>query len=263
MLKKIIFLSLLIVGLALLLPSISHACSGVTICGINYNCGASDGVCPEDIQGCGSCSVCDPDCHNCESQGGGGGGGGGRIESYTCRTDLDVYSVGDINAGEVFSTIEDRYCTDLHFYNLLANSSLKDVKITITLVHPKTLPPEGNVYNYYNVIISNAKEKDISNISFRYRVPISWEDSHGINKNKVVLYRQTGIFWERLPSNMIGKDNEYYYYGSNSTGFSNFAIVGQGVTIWEVLENVNAYYAGEIKFLDVVSFIDKYYTAIQ
>lgn len=262
MLKKIIFLSLAIVGLALLLPSISHACNGVTICGVSYDCGVSDGVCPQDVQGCGSCSICDPDCGTCGKQTG-GGGGGSVAENYACRADLDVYDIGDLSKGHMFSTIEDRYCTDLHFYKLIANNNLRDVKITITLVHPKTLPPEGDVYNYYNVVLSNANEDDVSNISFRYRIPISWEDSNGIDNTKVVLYRQTGIFWERLPSEQISKDNEYVYYAANSTGFSNFAIVGQKVTIWEVLEKVNAYYAGEIKFLDAVSFIDKYYSSIQ
>lgn len=33
---------------------------GVTICGIDYACGESDGVCPEDYGA--ECEVTDPDC---------------------------------------------------------------------------------------------------------------------------------------------------------------------------------------------------------
>lgn len=54
-----------LVSITIFAPSAS-AINGVRICGVNYNCGVADGVCPQsyDVNG-STCGVCDPDCGTC------------------------------------------------------------------------------------------------------------------------------------------------------------------------------------------------------
>ena len=258
--KKII-LALLIIGVAVLLaPSIANAaCNGVTICGTNYDCGVADGVCPEDFSSCDSCNICDPDCGNCGGTTTGGGTTGG--QNYQCSHDVEAYTINSIKVGQVFKTIEDRYCTDLHFYSLETNTNLSNVVIKINLIHPEVIPPEGKVYDYYNVTSQNIKNSNVKELTFRYRVLNSWINNNSVAENKVILYKQKNVFWERLDSRKIDSDEFYSYYaGEGSNSFGTYAIVGHGLEIWDVLKVINLYYAGETSFSNVINTLDKYYS---
>ena len=260
--KKLI-LVLLVVGVAFFLaPSVANAaCNGVTICGTNYSCGVSDGVCPEDFSSCDSCNVCDPDCGTC---GGGeqtGGGGTSGEQNYQCSPTVEAYTINSISVGQIFKTIEDRYCTDLHFYSLETNTNLSSVVIRIHLINPEVIPPEGKVYNYYNVSAEKVKDSNLKEITFRYRVLNDWINNNSVADNKVVLYKHKTVFWERLDSRKIDSDEIYTYYaGEGSNSFGTYAIVGHGLEIWDVLKVINLYYAGETDFSNVIHTLDKYYS---
>ncbi|MCD6575844.1 MAG: PGF-pre-PGF domain-containing protein [Nanoarchaeota archaeon] len=256
---KKLFLLLVVVSFAIFIaPSLANAaCNGVTICGVNYTCGVSDGVCPEDFSACDRCSTCDPDCGPC---GGVGAAGGGGEQTYRCRADFESYYIFSLEAGGVFSTIEDRYCTDLHLYKLKVSNPIKDATTKVVLIEPEVIPPEGKVYNYYNFSVDDMKNSDVDVVEFRYRVPNEWISNNSVAEDRVVLYKQRNVFWERLDSERLGKDEQYNYYSAKSNSFGVYAIVGHGLEIWDVLEKISLYYSGDIDFIEVLHVIDMYYS---
>ncbi|MCD6547710.1 MAG: PGF-pre-PGF domain-containing protein, partial [Nanoarchaeota archaeon] len=184
------------------------------------------------------------------------------VRLVSCWPYEEVYRIDEIKKGEKFSSFEDRYCTDLHFYELEVLNNLSNIKISIKESN-KTISPEGIIYNVYDVTAENLKDEDIKEVTFRYRVPVSWIEENGINDEKVTLQRQADILtWETLDSKQIGKDDNYYYYGASSDKFSYYAIVGQKVSIWDVVEAIDKYYAEQIEFEKVLSLISRYYIAI-
>ena len=255
--KKVLLLIVVMAFMVFLVPSVAEAvCNGVTICGVNYTCGVSDGVCPEDFSVCDKCSTCDPDCGSCEKGVGAAGGGG----NYQCSNEIEMYYIDSLSANQIFKTVEDRYCTDLHLYKLTTNKDVSSISTVIKLISPEVIPPEGKVYNYYNVSLERASNDVVKAITFRFRVPIEWVSNNSIDKNKVVLYKQKRVFWERLDTSLLKEDGIYYYYGSESNSLDSYAIVGQGLTIWDVLEKLNLYYTHKIEFGEVLHTIDKYYS---
>jgi PGF-pre-PGF domain-containing protein len=258
--KKLILI-LLVFGIALFLaPSIANAvCNGVTICGTNYDCGVADGVCPEDFAGCDSCSTPDPDCPVAPSHPSGGGGGGSSV-SGQCSKDIEAYYIDSISPQQFFGTLEDRYCTDLHMFKLTVTKDASSVSSIIKLAHPEVVPPEGKVYNYYTFTLERAPKDLINNVTFRFRVPIDWANSNSVAKNKFVLYKQKRVFWERLDTNFIKEDSFYYYYGATGKSLGLYAIVGQGLTIWDVLDVISEYYTNQTSFDNVLHTIDMYYS---
>ena len=261
--KKIILL-LLILGVAFFLaPSVANAvCNGVVVCGTNYSCGVADGVCPEDFQGCDKCSVQDPDCPVPPPQPGGGGGGTtGGVQSYQCSNEIEMYYITSLTPKQFFGTIEDRYCTDLHMYKFTVVKDVSGISTVVNLIHPQEIiPPEGKVYNYYNFTLQRAPAGAINNVTFRFRVPINWAENNSVAKNKFVLYKQKRVFWERLDTKFLKEDEFYYYYGATGKSLGVYAIVGQGLTIWDVLDVVSKYYSNQTSFDNVLHTIDMYYS---
>ena len=257
--KNILLLISIIAIVILIAPNIANAtCNGVTICGVNYDCGVSDGVCPEDFSACDKCSTPDPDCGIPTTSSVSGGGGGGR--EYPCMPDIEMYFINSLSPKETFNTLENRYCTDLHLFELNVNKKVSNVYTSVKLIQPEVIPPEGKVYNYYNVSLEKAPEDAVKTITFRFRVPIDWAKNNSVVKNKFVLYKQERVFWDRLDTSFLSEDESYYYYGATGKSLGMYAIVGQRLSVWDVLEKLSLYYGGEIQFGEVLHTIDLYYS---
>ena len=60
--KAIMIVAIILILIPFKLLDGDNAVKGVEICGNKYNCGASDGICPESYVGDGKCFVRDVDC---------------------------------------------------------------------------------------------------------------------------------------------------------------------------------------------------------
>lgn len=190
--------------------------------------------------------------------------GAPRRPSYVCEEDLAIFIIIRLDANQIyrfFESFDRRFCTDLHFYELMLNKNVEEAEVRIESIEMEGIPPEGFVYKYHNVSAKQFTDEHIEFIDFLYRVPKSWANEHGVYERTVHLYRRDRVFWTELESYVFQEDDEYYYLRAEGDILAPHAIVGQGVDIWDVLEVIGFYYEEQIEFMDVLTYIDRYYTA--
>ena len=113
------------------------------------------------------------------------------------------------------------------------NEELQDVKITVKLLkrNPAT-NINGRVYQYLELDHRNLNENSIQEMTIGFKVDKKWVDDN-FDKNKLYLNRFTDE-WKKLPTKLIRETNDYYYYESETSGLSYFAISGETCEINEV-----------------------------
>ncbi len=88
---------------------------------------------------------------------------------------------------------------------------------------PKVKPRAIATYAFFNVTVDKPCSATI-----QFEVARSWMDNHGFKPNQISLLK-LDRYWIELPTRFIGNDSEYYYFESNVSSFSIFAIA---VTKW-------------------------------
>ena len=161
--------------------------------------------------------------------GGGGGGGGGSAENYSNiqikeKVDLHVFKdkltsyafksadpivnvniIGNINAGEVTTTVE-----------VLKNTS--------SLVKA---PAPGLVYKNVNIWVGTsgfATSKNIKEGTIVFRILNSWMSDNKVKSSDVKLVKWDGSKWTTLETSEKSKDGTHTYFEGKTTLFSHFAI---------------------------------------
>ncbi len=91
-------------------------------------------------------------------------------------------------------------------------------------------PAPGTVYKNLNIWVGNSgfsSSENLENASISFRVNRTWLSDNGIGENTITLYRYSNNTWNSLPTTLTGKDEDYFYFSSETPGFSPFAISGQ------------------------------------
>ena len=106
------------------------------------------------------------------------------------------------------------------------DKEIENAKITVKKIkgNPVAEKPTGNVYQYLE--ISKNDLGDVKDISISFKVTKEWVESNKINKNLVYLSRYTDE-WNKLPTEFVDEKDDFYYYESESEGFSYFVINGE------------------------------------
>ncbi|WP_340818411.1 S-layer protein domain-containing protein [Methanolobus sp. WCC4] len=169
------------------------------------------------------------------SSGGGGGGGGSTGEAYenilkkevvrenvnkdmetTYNFKEDVNPVESIkfialkNAGTISATIE----------VLKGRSSFVDVE------------PSGEVYKNINVWIGKtgfATPANIKDVQVKFKVEKTWIEENNIQGSSICLCRYNDNIWNELTTQKVDEDDKYFYFVSETSGFSAFAITGKAL----------------------------------
>jgi PGF-pre-PGF domain-containing protein len=149
----------------------------------------------------------------------GGGGGGG------------ISTVSNIVISYQWSEILDKanYTikkADFGLTNISFNVNEKKSGVKITF---KKLGKRPNVarnlthsiFNYYEISKDNIQTSEMSNINMNFKIPSSWMNLK--DTSKVAFFRYNNG-WQELSTTYISKDSSYYYFKSDVTGFSYFAI---------------------------------------
>ncbi len=235
------------IGLFFFVISIAHSSHSIKVCNDTIVCGVSDGICPEDIPGFGTCDVPDPDCgaqphgpsapssligpnyvYNCTPK--------GEIDTFTKVINRSIYSI-------------DGYCLNLRVQNSIVKDNPESAILKIFL---KKIKVTGlSFIGGYNV----SSTTEIENATFNVRVSKLWEE--GVIKRTISLYDLKG---NRYNLTKIGEDKSYDYYKTNVNSFGIFYIgAKKRPTIWYVIHEIDLYYSHKVSFANVIRAILDYY----
>ena len=95
--------------------------------------------------------------------------------------------------------------------------------VRVEETEPREKPRAIATYAFFNVMVDKPCSATI-----QFEVARSWMDDHGFKPNQISLLK-LDRYWIELPTKFIGNDSEYYYFESNVSSFSTFAIA---VTRW-------------------------------
>ncbi|MDD5700250.1 MAG: PGF-pre-PGF domain-containing protein [Candidatus Nanoarchaeia archaeon] len=110
------------------------------------------------------------------------------------------------------------------------NSEAQNVKVTVTKYDGKpaavSVEKTGDVYQYLQINVSNVAGK-LDKATITSKVNKSWVTENGLDKeDNLALFKfdETAGQWNELTTTYSSEDNTYYYYTSDVTSFSYFAI---------------------------------------
>jgi len=95
--------------------------------------------------------------------------------------------------------------------------------------------PKDLIYQYTNVEKLGIKNSDISNTIIKFRVEKSWISNNNINESSISLLRYSNE-WKIQKTEPEFEDDTYYYYKSETNGFSYFVILGEKKQFVPVVE---------------------------
>lgn len=106
--------------------------------------------------------------------------------------------------------------------------SAENVEIKLKKVDPSIVAELAgdNVYNYFNITLSNLNDTDLKNITINFEVTKQWIDSNGLDNSSVRLKRYKES-WSSLDTVLLSEDSDKRYYQASSPGFSLFAITAE------------------------------------
>jgi serine protease AprX len=108
-------------------------------------------------------------------------------------------------------------------YSFILNKNVKDfsIKIVSSKDYEEIKKVIPKYYDSFDVIMEGINEEDFKSVIIYYRV-----NKTQINQyNKyAVLYRKETYIWRELPVDVIGSDNDYWYFKAVSSTFSTFVI---------------------------------------
>ena len=200
-------------------------CCGNTVCDSSEDCSS----CSED---CGACSTSSTS----SSSGSGGGGGGGSSSGESSRAIKSFESANpqDTLTFNIPSTLIP--ISDLEVY---VNRELSNIKITVeSLVSQpsEVTTPDGVVYDFIQITLSNFDNDDLESIDLSFEVPKTWVEENNIDYKTIIMQRYNNG-WEELETSGAGSSEDYYQYTAESPGFSYFVITGEEKEDEEIVDD--------------------------
>ncbi len=176
---------------------------------------------------------------------GGGGGGGGGAGSPEPNSNIGLK---EISSGQVFKGTHASYIFKAETNDIVTvefdpkRSFGKTTAIVEMLKNTSAMveePAPGTVYKNMNIWVGNSgfsSPENLENAKISFRVNRTWIYENGINESMITLYRYNEEDWNSLSTSLIGDDENYLYFTSETPGFSPFAIAGreEGVQKMEI-----------------------------
>ena len=128
----------------------------------------------------------------------------------------------------------------------LDNYGLVTAKVEVLNAPPSSISddtqPEGKIFQYLNMDVGSDGWADgrIANTIINFKAPASWVEVNTIDPSMVMMYRYHDEEWQLLETTLTGQDGDYYYYSSETPGFSTFMIVAKGARNDNSTESDNA-----------------------
>jgi PGF-pre-PGF domain-containing protein len=119
--------------------------------------------------------------------------------------------------------------TALKEIQINVNSEAQSVKVSVAKYDSKpaavSAEKTGNTYQYLQINASNVEGK-LSKAIVTMKVNKSWVSENSLGKEDMALFKFNGTSgqWNELPTIYSSEDSTYYYYTTELTSFSYFAI---------------------------------------
>ena len=166
--------------------------------------------------------------------GGGAGGGGGKVTSLPRKAQY----FSEIPVGTDAEIKIDSELLDLTKITFRTNKDVSDVTVVIEKINSSDTVQEENAYQYYRIRLEKFSNSDISEAAISFRVEKSWIHAGNYDENLVSIKRLVGS-WTKLPTKQTSEDLIYFYYDSESPGFSDFAITSEKIVAEAAEEKEN------------------------
>jgi len=140
------------------------------------------------------------------------------------------------------------------------NDVVSDVSITIkdtTLPEYIAIPiliETASVYKYLDITTTVPKDK-MEEVIIKFKVEKSWIEENDINSSTIALNRYSDNIWTKLDTRSTNDDITYYYFESESSGFSIFAITGEKNIATIPPENKNIIWIYVVVGIGVITFL--------
>jgi PGF-pre-PGF domain-containing protein len=148
-----------------------------------------------------------------------------KIHAVAARANITIRAIA---AGETVNiSIERVEELPIRGLEISVINDVADVRIYIQKLPAR--PPEieveveGVVYHYLDIGKENIRDEDINLSIIRFEVAKAWVEEQNAGAEDIVLMRwEEG--WEKLPTRLVGEDDEYFYYEAKTKELSVFAI---------------------------------------
>jgi len=117
---------------------------------------------------------------------------------------------------------------------ILTRTTIGDVSTIVQVLRhaPQSVEsvPAGVVERYFSVYVGQAEdvtEDTIENATIEFRVPRAWLDSYDIDRSTVRLGRYVNGDWNSLVAELLGEDNAFVYFRTETPGLSSFVVTGR------------------------------------
>ena len=161
---------------------------------------------------------------------------------------IDASSVGfQLPEREEFiyswSTIAGRYTIDvdkegIDFTEIRFNYKDTQTNARLTIFPKEANPvndtPIGDVYKYLEIETVRIRDIMVADAIIRFRVDNTWLGPR--NTEDMILMRYSNGVWGELNTTFLESDFDYYYFESETPGFSYFAIVLKEAPVEEIVE---------------------------
>jgi PGF-pre-PGF domain-containing protein len=149
------------------------------------------------------------------------------------------YEIGDVKAGNTVDiNINESTTTSIKSLEIKASENLDDLKFEVTKLESK--PSEideipttnGVIYTYMDLkILSNGTYchgDEFETIKFEFKVEKNWVIQNNIDVDTIKMRRYSEE-WQDLPTILLDEDEIFYYFESETPGFSTFTVVGNKI----------------------------------
>jgi len=157
------------------------------------------------------------------SSGGGGGGGGGGSTTVT-----NSFSTSQ-RSQPVTINIQNS-STDVTQLQITSNKTTENASVTVTATQSAPqIDSASKIYQSFDISLGGIDDTEIINVTINFKINRTWIDTNNRDPLNVTLYRNTGTnsspIWNPLSTNLTREDSQYYYYFTDSPGFSLYSIV--------------------------------------
>jgi PGF-pre-PGF domain-containing protein len=154
------------------------------------------------------------------SSSGGGGGGGSSTVTSSFSTSQSKSVVVDVTNSS----------TGVTQLQITSNKTTENASVTVTSTQSAPqIDQTSKIYQSFDITLGGIDDIEIINVSINFKINKTWIDVNDRDPLNVTLYRNTGTnvspIWIALPTGLTTEDYQYYYYLTNSPGFSGYAVV--------------------------------------
>ena len=157
------------------------------------------------------------------------GGGGSSSGSSVNSSDKKTYQLNNVTPGVASIITDFDIDSGLKQIQIRVKNETSRVNVSVTKYEDKPaevyIGKSGKVYRYIKIETQNL-ENNLSQATLTFQITKSWLYSNGISHMNISAFKfdEDILVWNELVTLISDEDDNFYYYDSNVTSFSYFAL---------------------------------------